>query len=287
MKKAFRILNQYIYLLKWKFISFMWKFRNVSNNNSSSIPTHTQFSIGITTYIERFDTYLKPLVKRLSYLQPDQQIIVAINGYHDQKAQQKYIKEISDFLVGFINVKYFYHETPQSLSKLWNQIVIESDNEGIFIFNDDISISPQFAKDLASSPILGYDVALINGSFSHFFVKKSVIKKVGWFDERFPGIGYEDHDFEIRLTFNNIELKHFKFNSVKNENVTPKSWSWGETEDVIEKKYTKSNETHYFNKWSFSNNPKDGYQYVRITQNYVKLNEGMETPNFYPEIMLK
>ena len=42
-----------------------------------------RFSIGVVTYLGRFDTYFKPLLRRLNLIFPDYDIIVFLNGHHN------------------------------------------------------------------------------------------------------------------------------------------------------------------------------------------------------------
>ena len=162
--------------------------------------------------------------------------------------------------------------------------MIKSPSQQVFLLNEDINISPSFKKDLISSGILNAEFGLINGSFSHFMIHKSLIQTVGWFDERFPGIGYEDHDYEIRMTLSEKEVQHVNVKGIKNENVVPKDWSYDQKHDVILTKYSEPNEKHYFSKWEFADQEKEEFTYVRIIQGYARLKPNMETPDFYPEI---
>ncbi len=286
MKKTVRLLAQFIYNLKWGFIKKSWFLVPLKTTNANKI-TNTAFSLGITTYKERYETYLKPLIKQLNHLFPHHQIIVAINGFHNQQEQAVYLENIKTFLSNFSNVNFVYYNEPQGLCKLWNQLVIKAISPKIFLLNDDISVSKAFKKEIESTGILATNFSIINKSYSHFFIDKSIIKRVGWFDERFLGIGYEDHDFEIRLAQQHILPTFFTFKGVKNENVMPKDWSWGDSENKILKKYSSANEKHYFSKWEFSQTEKEGFIFVRIIQGYAKLKNGMETPNFYPNLELK
>ena len=44
------------------------------------------------------------------------------------------------------------------------------------------------------------------------------------------------------------------------------------------------NKKHYFSKWEISDTAKHGFVHVRIIKGYAKLKDGMETPNFYPDL---
>lgn len=282
--KVFRIIKQYLLELKWFFIRLNWLF--VSLPKSSKAYTDTSFTIGITTYKERYETYLKPLVKKLVHLFPETPIIIAVNGYHNLKEQEQYLEQITEWVKPYQNVSLITYKEPQGLCKLWNQIVLNASSPKVFLFNEDINISSSFKKDILSSGILNSEFGLINGSFSHYMLNKSIIKKVGWFDEAFPGIGYEDHDYEIRMALAGKQVEHFDIKGIKNENVIPKDWSYDKEHEVILTKYSGPNEKHYFSKWEFSDEEKEGFIFVRIIQGYARLKPNMETPNFYPEIEL-
>lgn len=284
MSKGLRIVKQFwkelirlLIRLRWLFI----KLPKSSNSNTSS----STFTLGITTYKERYESYLKPLVKKLVYLFPDTPIIIAVNGYHNQAEQEEYLQEISDWVEPYQNVSLITYKAPQGLCKLWNQLVVNSVTDKVFLFNEDINLSTSFRDDLLRSNILNTEFGLINGSYSHFMLNKSIVKKVGWFDERFPGIGYEDHDYEIRIVLAKKQVEHFKIRGIKNERVVPKDWSYGEKHEVILTKYSGPNEKHYFSKWEFSEKEQLGFVYVRIIKGYAKQLKGMETPNFYHEIL--
>lgn len=285
MKKILRIGLVFIQNIKWWFIKQNWKFVPLQQTNANLV-TNLAYSIGITTYKERFETYLKPLVLHLNHLFPKTQIMVAINGFHNQKEQTEYLIKIKAFLSSFKNINFVFYEQPQGLCKLWNQLILLAKTDKIFLLNDDISISKLLKTEIEKSKILDSNFGLINGSYSHFLIDKKIIKQIGWFDERFPGIGYEDHDYEIRLALQGIFPDFYNFKTIKNETVIPKDWSWGNTDTKIFKKYSNANEKHYFSKWEISDNEKEGFVFVRIIQGYVKLKDGMETPNFYPTIQL-
>ena len=281
MEKFLRLTSVFFDNIKWWFISIFWKFK--AQPTAKKI-TNKQYSIGVVTYVKRYKIHFLPLIKQLISLFPDTQIIIAINGYYDHDVQEHYLKKITSLLDTFKNVTYFYYDEGQSLSKLWNQLIIHTDNEKVFIFNDDIKLASGFRTSLEKSTILNRDYGIINSSWSHFLISKPIIKKVGWFDERFPGVGYEDQDYEIRLALKEVPLIDVKVAHLKNIVYKTKDFSYGKNIATDFEKYTSSNGKHYFSKWEISDNAQQGFVYVRIIQSYAKLKEGMETPNFYPEI---
>lgn len=281
MSKLGRIARAKLNEVKWKGIDRNW--RKMELTPVTQPISNTTYTIGITTYIERLDTYLIPLIQRLNHLFADTQLIVAINGYHQREKQEAYLKKINGFLATYSNVICFDYLEPQGLCTLWNQMVLRCSTERLFIFNEDLQIAPQFRTDLEQSQALDHPMSVINKSYSHFMVTKALMREVGWFDERFPGIGYEDHDFEIRMALKGHTPFFAEVEGLKNDTAVPEDWSWGNDHDVIFGKYSGPNGEHYFKKWSFSDEPKENYTWVRILQGYAQLQEGMETPDFHPD----
>ena len=241
------------------------------------------FSIGIVTYINRYDKLFKPLIKNLCKLFPDVEIVVAINGYYDQEKQQKYLTEIKALLAKFPNVKYIAYSEGQSLSKLWNQLVIHAINRKVFILNDDVKIAPYFRKNVEESGILKKELGLLNWSWSHFLISKSIIHQIGWFDERFPGVGNEDEDYEARLVIAGVYIESVEISGLKNIIIQTKDFSYGKHTETVNIKYVKGNKIIFDKKWDMLPEPKEGYVFVRLLGKYLKLNAGMETPNFYKD----
>jgi hypothetical protein len=279
--KIIRLLKVYWNNFIWLFIDLSWKLK--PNPIAKNITNH-RYSIGVVTYVNRYEIHFLPLIKRLITAFPDTQIVIAVNGYYDAEVQKKYLDKIVKLLGKYKNVDVITYETGQSLSKLWNQLIINSKAEKTFVFNDDIKISSSFRRLLESSGILNESCGLINSSWSHFLMSKEIIKKNGWFDERFPGVGYEDQDFEIRLVSNGIVIKDYSIGGLKNLVFKTTDFSYGENIETDFEKYSSDNGKVFFKKWEVIQADVQGFIYVRIIQGYAKQIEGMETPNFYPKI---
>jgi hypothetical protein len=111
-----------------------------------------------------------------------------------------------------------------------------------------------------------------------------MISRIGWFDERLPGVGNEDEDYEARLALQGIGLPSFELSALRNVVVKTKDFSYGKEMAVINEKYTSDNKRFFNSKWEITNEAQDDFVHVRILQKAVRLRPGMETPNFYPEI---
>lgn len=277
MNNNLYLLKRFGYNLIWKFKLLSWKFIKKTKGTDC---VNSSFSIGIVTYVDRYELFFKPLLSQIATLFPDTKIVVAVNGYHDEGIQNDYLQKLNRFLSDYPNVKIVQFQKPQSLSKLWNLLILNSNASKTFIFNDDIKLSPKFRTHLDNSGVLFEDIGLINRSWSHFLISKTIVEKIGWFDERFPAVGNEDEDYEARLKIAGILIKSYKVSSLQNVIFKTKNFSWKEA-DVVNKKYVRANQVFFDSKWDVKDQPCPGYTFVEIIGKYVKLKSGMETPQFH------
>ena len=268
----------------WGLLSKVWWARR--NKLALRWPDNANYSIGVVTYINRYERFFRPLLRNLCSLFPDTEIVVAVNGYYDKARQIDYLQRITGLMSKYPNVKHIQYMEGQSLSKLWNQLVIGSRNNKLFIFNDDLTILPNFRREVERSGILDEEVALINRSWSHFLISKRTISTVGWFDERFPGVGNEDEDFEARLVLAGIGIRSFSVKGLRNVVFQTTDFSYGQDTKVVNVKYVSANKEFFDKKWQVSEVNQDGFVFVSILGKYARLQRGMETPDFYPDLAL-
>ena len=96
------------------------------------------------------------------------------------------------------SVKYFDGSNYPSFSKLVNSCVVSADSETVIIMSDKVLPTNDHVQKLLNLLDQGYAfVALYRLAFFGF--KKELLRKIGMFDERFQGGGFEDDDFYIRL----------------------------------------------------------------------------------------
>lgn len=176
----------------------------------------TKYAIGITTYDYRFDSYFKKLVDSIRSYRHDIPIVVTINGNYKENFNEDYRKSILLYCSTVNNIYPIIFPEFRGLSKLWNTCLIHSPVNKMLILNDDISItSSKFFDDLES--YTEKDLFKINGSWSHYFVDRMLVDKIGWFDERLLGIGEEDGDFEFRYgTLYNSNISNINIDNVIN-----------------------------------------------------------------------
>ena len=162
---------------------------------------HT-YSIVITTFDQRFDDFLVPLINSIKVLRSEIEVIIMINGPAKDSFNQEYRTKILQFLGSQPNCFPTIFPNFQALAKLWNRGALAASNDKILILNDDLfidtALTPNFFQELELAIDQNIHAFKINGSFSHFFLIKDVLIDVGFFDERLLGIGEEDGDFTWR-----------------------------------------------------------------------------------------
>lgn len=162
---------------------------------------NTNFTIGITTFDLRFDQ-VKALITSIRE-HCDAPIIVTVNGNVGEPCNEQYRVDSLNFFSSYKNIYPVYFTELRGLAKMWNTIFINSNTENVLVFNDDIIITDGgFFDDLALAfKSLTALCKLQNtwyASFSHFIGKKSFVREIGFFDERFLGFGEEDGDITYR-----------------------------------------------------------------------------------------
>lgn len=161
-------------------------------------------TVGITTFKERYEKFFIPLINCIREIDNEIEIIVAINGNNKETFDQEFRKKILYFLSEKNNVYPVFFPEFRGLSKLWNTILVHSTNDIVFMCNDDIYIQNNEIFKIIKDIVINYKFSSfkINTSWSHIVLDRNEVDMLGWFDERFLGIGDEDDDFEWRYEKN-------------------------------------------------------------------------------------
>jgi predicted glycosyltransferase involved in capsule biosynthesis len=198
-------------------------------------------TICITTFKRRLEIF-KSLVDQIKQFYPDIQILVAINGEHEDGMDEDYRKNILQYISTKNNVIPIMFTEFRSLSKLWNNLVIFSKTNYNLVLNDDLVFeNPNIILDIQNTiekTRLGLFV--INGIWSHFVVNKEKLHDLGYFDERLLSHGEEDGDMLWRY----IE----KYDSGVPSLAIPGIYNMAEGTDTP----TTNMDSHYLNKPRFN-----------------------------------
>jgi len=254
------------------------------NNNSQN-----SYSIGVVTYVNRYHTYFKPNILNLIKYFPDKQIVCIINGHPNKLKHLAYLKEATQWLSS-LNIQYVTFDDHQSLARCWNWILLMSSAQNNLFLNDDVLVKQDFRHDFENHLQKNHDFFAINNSFSHFLLSKNVVKKVGWFDERFLGIGQEDGDYLIRMAEQKVNLISLSCRDIINYVAPGDDPSFQKVSANIGK-YSSVNREFMEKKWFFNhlNNSDCDYKINFIWNNEpykALLKDGMNTPTFYDYSLL-
>lgn len=243
------------------------------------------FSMGVVTYISRFEEYFKPLVKQLDAYFPNVEKNYLLNGFYDQDRQKKYLEQALSFLSSTQAHSVTYYNEHQSLAKCWNQLIIRSGPQKIVVMNDDLRIDWRYRWFL-NLQLPFYQQAVINRTWSNFLISKNTVRKFGWFDERFLGVGHEDADYQLRQAFvlrkNSPRLYFHTLYCLGIKNIVAKNFDpgWKKFSKTIGDKYTQYNTDFFYQKWDRSDTAKPAYV-CAFDGKYFGVKPGMETPMFY------
>ena len=184
---------------------------------------NNKYTVSITTYFRRFDDWFKPLLSEIKRQRPNVEVIVSVNGELQEEFYEDFRKNILLFLSEYPNVFPVFYPKFRSMSKMWNTNIILSSEQTCLLLEDDIGLDTgffdEYEKVLSTFESQKCKSFLINGSYAALSVDKLEMIKVGWFDERFLGLGAEDGEFTNRyqkITGGHIDMYRVRIPSCKN-----------------------------------------------------------------------
>ncbi len=210
-----------------------------------------EFAIGITTYIERYEKYFKPLYRSLSRCFPEVQITVAVNGHGSFEEQKSYLERMHTELCSTApkHHRFVLHDHPVGLTTLWNEILDISLPSPVLILNDDLRIYPWMRRWAEGFDWKNASLALLNSAWSHFIVSRETIESLGAFDPGFTGIGFEDMDYTARAGLQGIAISNMLCPYIAHSNHQPKTTSFDNMSERVWGKYTSANQAYFYTKW--------------------------------------
>jgi hypothetical protein len=228
------------------------------------------FVIGITTYIERYDDYFKPLYQSLSVLFPEVPIVVAVNGFPDQHKQHDYLSRLQVELCQRAPSHHTFvlHDRARGLTTLWNEMLQVANDRPLWILNDDLSVDPWVRRWAEKFDWKSVELTLLNDTWSHFIIAPKVVDKVGVFEPSFPGIGFEDMDYTARSGFAGIAIGNVPCPYLHHSNHQPKTTSFDDVSGRTWGKYTTANEECFYRLWARSSDGKGVY--IKQIRDFVK-----------------
>jgi GT2 family glycosyltransferase len=163
----------------------------------------------------------------------DYEIVIASNRPHLSREAQ--------LCLDGLNNRIFDGANYPSFSKLVNECIASSACEEIIICNDKARPTRMAVEKILAMLKDGWGL-VATYRFGFFGFKKDLIRKIGFFDERFIGGGYEDNDFVRRLKEANIS--YYESEEI-NYIYLPTSWYYEKTN---------ISRNHFFSKWKEEGN---------------------------------
>lgn len=145
------------------------------------------------------------------------------------------------------DAKIFNGDGYDSFTVMINECINMSENEIIIISNDKARPLPEHIDKIINLLNDGYGIVGLF-RFGFFGFKKDLIRKIGFFDERFIGGGYEDDDMIIRTKEANIS--HYMIEEIPYVYI-PTSWKYA-TPDGLSLNMESIARKHFYNKWLIS-----------------------------------
>jgi hypothetical protein len=229
-----------------------------------------QFVIGITTYVERYDHFFKPLYESLSYLFPDVPIVITVNGFPDSNKQLDYLARIQSELCDQAPSHHIFvlHDRPRGLTTLWNEMLQVAENKPLWILNDDLRVDSWIRRWAEKFNWNNVDLTLLNDTWSHFIISAKVVNKVGIFEPSFLGIGFEDMDYTARLGLAGVAISNIPCPYLHHCNHQPERTSFDDVSGRTWGKYTTANEEYFYRLWAKSSDGEGVY--IKQIRGFVK-----------------
>jgi len=132
-------------------------------------------------------------------------------------------------------------EAYDSYSEMVNESIATSPTEWVVVINDrTVPTAEEFFKIIKLLK-QGYAVAT-QWSVAYMGLSKEVFRRVGWFDQRYIGGGYEDDDWILRLHMANLAYYE------SHESTT--DYSWKSPVRIQGGDMCKLSEPHFYTKWN-------------------------------------
>jgi hypothetical protein len=179
-------------------------------------------AIVVTTFSARFFDYCIPLLRQLRSILPSVPIYLVVNGDFENTFETKHRDNFLQQVLSIGGINPITFGTFRGCASMWNTGVRAADVEYCLVLNDDMQIDSRYflamLNDVISMAAIS-GVVLINQSWSHFVISRELILGLGYFDERFLGIGEEDVDFTWRYENKYGKITSYKTKSILHESV--------------------------------------------------------------------
>jgi hypothetical protein len=224
-------------------------------------PLGDRFTIAITTFEARYESYFRPLYLSLRRTFPEVPILVAVNGHGDASSQERYLDRLCRELASGEppHRRFLLHEKVVGLCQLWNELLQASPTATTLVLNDDLRIDPWLRRWAEGMAWESTGLTLLNNTWSHFAIGRHCWERVGAFDQSFSGIGFEDMDYTARASLAGVSIGGVACPYLHHANDQPETTSFDGESERVWGKYTSANQESFFRKWQTCEAPEGIY----------------------------
>jgi hypothetical protein len=224
-------------------------------------PLGDRFTIAITTFEARYESYFRPLYRSLRRSFPEVPILVAVNGHGDGASHGRYLERLCRELASGEppHRRFLLHERVVGLCQLWNELLQASPTTTTLVLNDDLRIDPWLRRWAEAMAWEDVDLTLLNNTWSHFAIGRRCWETIGAFDQSFSGIGFEDMDYTARASLAGVGIEGVLCPYLHHANDQPETTSFDDQSKRVWGKYTSVNQEHFFRKWETCPEPEGTY----------------------------
>ena len=124
--------------------------------------------------------------------------VLAIN---DAPASENESYELRSIIGGLLpEFQVIHNPIKKGLAALWNDCVINAPTDWVLICNDDIIFKSNWLEYLEKQIATDQFDQIMIAHYGGMCIHKRMFLKLGWFEERFMGGGFEDNDWALRIS---------------------------------------------------------------------------------------
>lgn len=119
-----------------------------------------------------------------------------------------------------------YSPLKKGLAALWNDCVLYAPTDWVLICNDDIVFKQDWLEYLERQIATDQFDQIMIAHYGGMCIHKRMFLKLGWFEERFMGGGFEDNDWALRISESGLKDRVDMSHSFTHSEVVNASRGW-------------------------------------------------------------
>lgn len=177
---------------------FLYPNKKIKNTNIKT----KDIAFILSTYDPRIINSTLPLIRDLKTIFPDIPLNIIVNKDKNNQADWDARKSLLKEVEKYNEIYLIMNNKPMGLAHNWNKGIYASLTNKMIILNDDIKILEfenfKSEVNLLAKSLEKEDLIRVNYGYHFFGISSNCIKNIGFFDERFLYINFEDSDYQYR-----------------------------------------------------------------------------------------